>query len=91
MDVFQLPYIFQNEAHVTKVVTGPVGKEISDRLLKETGVHLLTFGAPSYRDLFNSRTAVNSMADMKGLKPHEIPQDNWRFDAEVTSRQRKEP
>jgi hypothetical protein len=31
------------------------------------------------------------VADMKGLKPHEIPQDNWRFDAEVTSRQRKEP
>jgi hypothetical protein len=25
----------------------------------------------------------------KGLKTHEIPSDNWRFDAEVTSRQRK--
>jgi len=30
------------------------------------------------------------VADMKGLKNHEVPQDNWRFDAEVTSRQRKE-
>ena len=30
------------------------------------------------------------VADMKGLKNHEIPQDNWKFDAEVTSRQRKE-
>jgi hypothetical protein len=30
------------------------------------------------------------VADMKGLKTHEVPQDNWRFDAEVTSRQRKE-
>ena len=68
MNVFQLPYIFQNEAHVSAVTTGPVGQEIKDRLLKETGVHLLTFGAPSYRDLFDSRTAVNSMADMKGLK-----------------------
>jgi hypothetical protein len=25
----------------------------------------------------------------KGLKTHEVPSDNWRFDAEVTSRQRK--
>jgi len=68
MNVFQLPYIFQSEAHVTKVTTGPVGKEIQDRLYKDTGVHLLTFGAPSYRDLFNSRTPVTSIADMKGLK-----------------------
>ena len=68
MDVFQLPYIFQNEAHVTKVVSGPVGKEVAERLYKETGVHLLSFGAPSYRDMFNSRTPVNTMADLKGLK-----------------------
>ncbi|MBU2407517.1 MAG: TRAP transporter substrate-binding protein, partial [Gammaproteobacteria bacterium] len=68
MDVFQLPYIFQSEAHVTAVTTGPVGKEIQARLFKDTGVHLLTFGAPSYRDLFDSRVAIRSMADMKGLK-----------------------
>ncbi|MEO7244134.1 MAG: TRAP transporter substrate-binding protein [Rubrivivax sp.] len=68
MDVFQLPYIFENEAHVSKVVTGPVGKDIQERLQKATGVHLLTFGAPSYRDMFDSKTAVNTIADMKGLK-----------------------
>jgi tripartite ATP-independent transporter DctP family solute receptor len=68
MNVFVLPYIFQNQAHVTKVTTGPVGKEIQDRLFKDTGVHLLSFGAPSYRDLFNSKRAVNTIEDMKGLK-----------------------
>lgn len=68
MNVFVLPYIFQNEAHVTKVTTGEVGEAISAKLYADTGVHLLTFGAPSYRDLFNSRHPVNSMADMKGLK-----------------------
>ncbi len=68
MDVFVLPYIFQSEDHVTKVTAGPVGESIRKQLLADTGVHLLTFGAPSYRDLFNSRQAVNSMADMKGLK-----------------------
>lgn len=68
MDVFVLPYIFQSEAHVTKVAIGPVGETIRKQLLADTGVHLLTFGAPSYRDLFNSRQPVNSLADMKGLK-----------------------
>ena len=68
MDVFQLPYIFQSEAHVSKVTNGPVGATIAKQLQADTGVHLLTFGAPSYRDMFNSRQAINSMADMKGMK-----------------------
>ncbi len=68
MDVFVLPYIFQNESHVSKVTNGPVGETISKQLLADTGVHLLTFGAPSYRDLFNSRLPVKTMDDMKGLK-----------------------
>lgn len=29
------------------------------------------------------------IADQKGLKPHEVPRDVWRFDCELTSRQRK--
>ena len=68
MDVFVLPYIFQSEAHVTKVTTGPVGDTIRKQIFADTGVHLLTFGAPSYRDLFDSRRAVNSIEDMQGLK-----------------------
>ncbi|MGE0315184.1 MAG: TRAP transporter substrate-binding protein [Lautropia sp.] len=68
MDVFVLPYIFQSEAHVTKVATGPIGDRIRKQILADTGVHLLTFGAPSYRDLFNSRRPVNGFDDMKGLK-----------------------
>lgn len=68
MDVFVLPYVFQSEEHVTKVATGPVGDKIRKQLFADTGVHLLTFGAPSYRDLFDSRRAVNTIEDMKGLK-----------------------
>lgn len=29
------------------------------------------------------------VADQKGLKTHEIPKDEWKFECEVTSRQRK--
>lgn len=68
MDVFVLPYIFQSKEHLTTVTTGPVGDEIRAMIEADTGVHLLTFGAPVYRDLFNSKQPINSMADMAGLK-----------------------
>ncbi len=68
MNVFVLPYIFQNKEHLQKVTQGPVGDEIRKQIHADTGVHLLTFGAPAYRDMFNSQRPVNTMADMAGLK-----------------------
>ena len=68
MDVFVLPYIFQSTDHLLKVADGPIGANIAKRLQKATSVHLLTFGGPSYRDIFNSRHPINTIADMNGLK-----------------------
>lgn len=68
MDVTVLPYIFQSTDHLEKVVDGPVGKMMVEKLQKDTSVHLLTFGPALYRDFYNSVRPVNSMADMKGLK-----------------------
>ena len=68
MDVFVLPYIFQSKEHLQEVTQGEVGDEIRQTILADTGVHLLTFGAPAYRDMFNSRTAITSIEDMAGLK-----------------------
>ena len=68
MDVFVLPYIFQSTDHVVKVANGPVGERIRNQINADTGVHLLTFGGPSYRDFFNSKRPINTMEDMAGLK-----------------------
>ncbi len=68
MDVFVLPYIFQSTDHLVKVANGPVGERIRDQIKADTGVHLLTFGGPSYRDFFNSKRPINTMEDMAGLK-----------------------
>lgn len=68
MDVTVLPYIFQSPEHLDKVVDGPVGKMMVEKLQKDTSVHLLTFGPAVYRDFFNSVRPINSMEDMKGLK-----------------------
>jgi tripartite ATP-independent transporter DctP family solute receptor len=68
MNVFVLPYTFQNKEHLAKVTQGPVGDEIRKMIHADTGVHLLTFGAASYRDMFNSKRPVNNIDDMAGLK-----------------------
>ncbi len=68
MDVFVLPYIFQSTEHLLKVADGDVGQQMKERILADTGVTLLTFGGPSYRDFFNSDRPINTMADMDGLK-----------------------
>lgn len=68
MDVTVLPYIFQDTAHLERVVDGAVGRMMKDRLQADTSVHLLSFGPALYRDFYNSKRAVNTMADLAGLK-----------------------
>lgn len=68
MDVTVLPYIFQSPEHLDRVLDGPVGDDIKQRLQAETSVHLLNFGPTLYRDFFNAVRPVETMADMKGLK-----------------------
>ena len=68
MDVTVLPYIFQNTEHLDRVLNGDVGKTMKDKLQADTSVHLLAFGPALYRDFYNSVRAINTMADMEGLK-----------------------
>lgn len=68
MDVTVLPYIFQNKEHLARVLDGEVGQLMKDKLQADTSVHMLAFGPALYRDFYNSVRAVNTMADMDGLK-----------------------
>ena len=67
MDVTVLPYIFQNAEHLDRVLNGD-GTFMKQKLREDTSVHLLAFGPALYRDFYNSKRPVNSMADMDGLK-----------------------
>ena len=68
MDVTVLPYIFQNDEHLSRVLDGEVGQMMKDKLQADTSVHLLAFGPALYRDFYNSVRPINTMADMEGLK-----------------------
>ncbi len=68
MDVFVLPYIFQDREHIERVLNGPVGKKVSEQLFADTGVHLLTFGGVFFRDMYSVEKPINSISDFSGLK-----------------------
>lgn len=68
LDILVLPYIFQGPAHVRKIRDGGVADELADRLRKATNVQLLTWGALSHRDFYNSKRPINDVKDMAGLK-----------------------
>lgn len=68
MDVTVLPYIFQSDQHLARVLDGEVGQMMKNKLQADTSVHMLAFGPALYRDFYNSVRPVNTMADMEGLK-----------------------
>ncbi len=66
-NVPSLPFVFRSVDHMRKVMDGPIG----DNLLKDFEKHDLiglAFYDSGSRSFYNSKRAINSPADMKGLK-----------------------
>jgi len=62
-----LPYLFKGFKNAFNLEDGPVGKEISDRVLKATGARTLGFYVTGFRQVAAKRP-LRSLADFKGLK-----------------------
>ena len=67
LQIMEMPYLFKNEAHLRKVIYGPAGKTLLDKLLKSSSIRGLSFWERGPRHL-TSNKPVNSLADIKGLK-----------------------
>jgi len=63
-----LPYVFNDEASFRKVLDGPVGKEIRNRLEKEGFKILMVMELGGFRDLVNTKKPIHVPSDLKGLK-----------------------
>ncbi len=72
IQVFELPYMFDSLQEARNAVNGPAGKAISEKLEKK-GIHPLTFWEIGFRQVTNSKRAVNNPADLKGLKLRTLP------------------
>jgi tripartite ATP-independent transporter DctP family solute receptor len=67
--LFDLPFIFRDNAHMAKVVRGPIGDKVYADFEKKSGLKVLMPGMPDGpRSVWNSVRAVYKPQDMKGLK-----------------------
>jgi len=62
-----LPFLFRNPEHAYKVLDGPIGNQLFADLEKQ-GWKGLAWAERGFRNLTNSKKAVNSPDDIKGLK-----------------------
>ena len=67
LNLFSLPFLFPNYAAVDAVTQGEVGQSIF-KTLEKAGVVPLAWGENGYREVSNSKHAIKSPADLKGMK-----------------------
>ena len=79
--IFDLPFLFKDKATAFKIVDGPIGQELLDKL-PAVGIIGLNYWENGYRHLTNSRRAVKTLEDIGGLKirtlESKIHVDTWR-------------
>jgi tripartite ATP-independent transporter DctP family solute receptor len=69
LNVFNLPFVFRDEAHMRKVIDGDIGKELGQKITDNPNtklVHLAWMDAGT-RNVY-TRKAVHKPADLAGLK-----------------------
>lgn len=66
LKIFDMPFLFRDEAHMIKVLRGPVLQEIN-KIVSKRGIRLLGVYNVGVRHLMTKKL-VKSMEDLKGLK-----------------------
>lgn len=81
-DVFDLPFLFKDKPTAFKVVDGPIGQELLDKL-PAVGMIGLNYWENGFRHLTNNKREVKTMEDIKGLKirtlESKVHVDTWKM------------
>jgi tripartite ATP-independent transporter DctP family solute receptor len=67
LNLFSLPFLTPDARALDAMITGDVGRELF-AVLEKQGVVPLAFGENGFRELSNSKQAIKTPADLKGLK-----------------------
>jgi tripartite ATP-independent transporter DctP family solute receptor len=69
LNVFNLPFIFRDEAHMRKVIDGPIGQELLDKISNNPASRLIALGwmDSGTRSVYTKKP-IHSPADLNGLK-----------------------
>jgi tripartite ATP-independent transporter DctP family solute receptor len=70
LNVFNLPFMFRDNAHMEKVIDGPIGDEMLKKLTDHATAGLvgLCWMNAGTRNVYNSKKPIKSVEDLKGLK-----------------------
>ncbi|MFC7554681.1 TRAP transporter substrate-binding protein [Pseudoroseomonas wenyumeiae] len=72
LNALDLPFLFRDRRHVAAVLDGEIGNSLRTEL-EPHGLHVLGFWDIGFRNVTNSRRAVNAPADLRGLKIRTTP------------------
>jgi TRAP-type transport system periplasmic protein len=76
MSVFDIPFLFRDEAHAKTVMQGPIGAQIAAKFA-DKGLVLLALGKQGFRHMTNSKRPIRTPADIKGLTIRVIPNESY--------------
>lgn len=70
LNVFNLPFLFRDTAHMEKVIDGPIGDELLAKVTDSPQTRLvgLCWMDAGARSMYDTRRAIRSIDDLKGLK-----------------------
>jgi tripartite ATP-independent transporter DctP family solute receptor len=70
LNVFNLPFMFRDDAHMEKVIDGAIGDELLKKLSDHptAGLIGLCWMNAGTRSVYNSKKPIRSIEDLKGLK-----------------------
>src|SRR5438477_2493133 len=70
LNVLNLPFLFRDTAHMNKVVDGPIGQQLLDKVTNNTAAKLvgLCWMDAGARSFYDTKRPIKSIADLKGLK-----------------------
>ena len=70
LNVLNLPFLFRDTAHMQKVIDGPIGQELLDKVTADAKAGLvgLCWMDAGARSFYNTKHPIKNIADLKGLK-----------------------
>jgi tripartite ATP-independent transporter DctP family solute receptor len=70
LNVFSMPYLFRDTKHMQKVIDGPIGQELMDKVTNnpKAGIVALAWMDAGARSLYDTKKPITNLADLKGLK-----------------------
>jgi tripartite ATP-independent transporter DctP family solute receptor len=70
LNVLNIPFLCRNTAHMQKVLDGPIGQELLDKVTNNANANLigLCWMDAGARSFYNTKHPIKTLADMKGLK-----------------------